>query len=228
MPYKSIGGFFVWAPSKPNSSNKRRYKKSSNKEFGRKGDEALKNGNEKYKSEDNFGKSPIEAQGDNEWRIVCSTKDEFEKYVRIKGVSSSKSTRLPTHPLENGMVRHDHKIIEPRQINVDCYVELSIINANVPEQEKYTSRKFANMLDELIAEKSLDTYITVYNPMEKFPDKMYLLSYKNTTENDKTDVFRFTLTLQEILKAQSESKISQNAAYAGTSAKGGLGQGTKA
>lgn len=161
------------------------------------------------------------------WRrgpwIIKQNNPEYEEYQLddlfwIKRVSGEKSTRLPTHPLETGTIKHDHKIQEPRKITVTGFV--------AGDNEEEASKKFAAILTELIDSKDLKDSISLISPMETY-ENLYLVSYRNTTEDDKIDLFSYTMTFQELFIANKKERQSNDPAKKSTSDKGGQGQGKK-
>ena len=173
-----------------------------------------------------------------EYRIFCGNEKykNLEKFLYIKEISSDYATRLPTHPLENGTVKHDHKIVEPRTYTAQAYVRA--VGTEEDRTQAGVSIECSRILDSLIQSPSLDDIIYIESPMENVTPEnvpngkgkglqLYLTSYSKRTESDKTDVFAFTLNLQEILIANKLNNVSDNADYAGESVKGGLGQGTE-
>ena len=193
-------------------------------------DDGFKPKNEKEKfgiwDEPNEGR----ASGNAVYEIsVGNPKYEYlEEYLYLKDVHYTYSTRLPTHPLETGMVKHDFKIVEPRRYTATAYVE-----ARDEDMEKIAAT-CTTKLDELIQSPDLQDYIVVHSPMDyncnsfgKATFKCYLSSYKRNTLSDGVDAFSYTLELQELYLATSESKNTNNADLAGKSSHGGKGGGTK-
>lgn len=163
----------------------------------------------------------------NGWRrgpwIIKQDNPEYEEYQLndlfwIQRVYGEKSTRLPTHPLETGTIKHDHKIEEPRRVTVIGHV--------AGDSQTEDSKTFAAILEELVKSTDLQDSISLISPMESYKN-LYLASYKNTTEDDKIDLFSYTLTFQELFIATGKEQQSNNANYASSSDKGGQGQGRR-
>ena len=169
-----------------------------------------------------------------EYRIFLANLKYFslEANLYIKDIHYTYSTRLPTHPLETGMIKHDHKIVEPRRYTATAYIRA------FDENLEATAKECSKLLDELVASTDLGDYLIVYSPMdfntgakkdEKHPldFRLYLSSYKRNTLSDGVDAFSYTLELQELFLSTSETKKSNNADFAGKSSQGGKGGGTK-
>lgn len=109
---------------------------------------------------------------------------------KITAVNDRGQIKLPTHPLENGMVKHDHKVIQPKTLRVTGWVKSS------------DSPGFDAFLKNALAEKSLDGYFTLVSPWKK-REKMYLQSFTSRANTQRYDVFEYVLELTELLIAIS-------------------------
>ena len=217
---------WIWVPPKKDKNNTQ-YKKKKGKGFG---DTQKKQEDVDDRPSDSaFGHAGGASDKDEtKFRIFCQKKPDLEKYLYVRELSDSYQTRLPTHPLENGMVKHDHKILEPIRYTARCYVKSYMmqsagISGGPDEQAQDICKKCAKLLDELVESKDLNEFIEIESPMEYESPELYLVSYEKRTEPDKTDVFSFTLNLQEILRSTSEKKATDNPDFASNSNKGGKG-----
>lgn len=215
MGYVRIGQVSVWGTPKSSASKKKKQK--SKKEYKEWTAPIVQDVQDPLPGNFNEGK-----KDDCEWYLQCNKEHKIGKLnlgdvLYIKGVNSERKSRLPTHPLETGMVRHDHKIVDPRTVTVNCLVD------SVDKNRDPVSKEVAKELEKMLWEKDLKDFVNIKSPMESY-NKLYLQSYKDTTEQDKTDVFSFTLTFQELLLSRSKNEISDNADFKSTSDKGGAAQ----
>ena len=132
---------------------------------------------------------------------------ELRDTFHIINVSDVVSVKLPTAPLENGMVKHDHKVVEPKTLRVTGWVE-----------ENYTDW-FNDVIEFVRESKSLDTYFTLVSPWKKH-EKMYLKRLTSKVSTDKYDVYEYTLELQELLIAQTKTDTTKDPGLASNSKKG--------
>lgn len=106
----------------------------------------------------------------------------------IMDVSDKFPIKLPTSPLENGMVKHDHKVRMPKTVRVSGQVE----------------REYAHYFDALLEDArnsyNLDEYFTLSNSMTFYP-VLYLQNVTHKASSAKYDVFEYTLNFSEIMIA---------------------------
>ena len=136
--------------------------------------------------------------------VITGTASSF---YFIQDVSDKGQIKLPTAPLENGMVKHDHKVIMPKTMRVTGWVKrenTDFINSLI---------KYAEM------SKSLGTYFTLVSPWKKYP-KMYLKDYSSKASNKKYDVYDYTLDLSELLIAKDLKDTTDDPELASNTDKG--------
>lgn len=125
----------------------------------------------------------------------------------IQDVSDKGQIKLPTSPLENGMVKHDHKVIMPKTLRLVGWV----------------TREKANFINGLIEyaelSKSLGSYFTLISPWKTYK-KMYLEKYTSKANNKKYDVYDYTLDLSELLIASDLKDTTDDAELASNTDKG--------
>ena len=128
-------------------------------------------------------------------------------YFNITNVNRQGNIKMPTAPLENGMVKHDHKVRMPKTLRITGYV----------------SRENVNFMNSLIscAEQatSLESYFMLSSPWYNFP-AMYLQKYTSKADNRKYDVYDYTIELTELMFAKDLKDKTSDAELASNTDKG--------
>lgn len=130
-----------------------------------------------------------------------------ESSFYIQDVSDKGQIKLPTSPLENGMVKHDHKVVMPKTLRLVGWVpreKTAFINGLI---------EYAEM------SKSLGTYFTLISPWKTY-QKMYLKEHTSKANNKKYDVYDYTLDLSELLIASDLKDTTDDAELASNTDKG--------
>lgn len=135
--------------------------------------------------------------------------DAPSSLLYITDVSDSNTIKLPTAPLETGMVKHDHKVLMPREMKITGSVKRG-----------YT-HYFNELLRRVALSKSLDTYFTLISPWKNYP-ALYLKTYTSKASSKKYDVYDYTITLQELLIASNLTDTTDNADLASNTNKGAI------
>lgn len=124
-----------------------------------------------------------------EYKKVAVLTARAASALHILDVSDKGQIKLPTAPLENGMVKHDHKVIMPKTLKISGIV-------------KREQAEFINSLIEAAEiSPSLGTFFTLVSPW-KIYKKMYLKDHTSKANNKKYDVYDYTLDLSELLIAR--------------------------
>ena len=145
--------------------------------------------------------------GRNEGKYTQSWYYMYRDMFHIINVSSDDSVRLPTAPLENGMVKHDHKVKEPKKLTVTGWVE------------RADTKDINELFENARTATSLDVYFKLSSPWRSY-EKMYLQRFSSKVSTDKYDVYDYTLHLQELLIAESVTDKTSDPGKASNSAKG--------
>ena len=127
--------------------------------------------------------------------------------LKITSVSDRHSIKLPTHPLENGMIKHDHKVIQPATLRVTGLVDRS------------DSINLSQMLKMYLGAKDLAAYFILDSPWKNFP-KMYIQGFTSRANTQRYDVYEYTIDLSELLIATSVIDKTNVADLSSTSNKG--------
>lgn len=127
--------------------------------------------------------------------------------LKITSVSDRHSIKLPTHPLENGMIKHDHKVIQPATLRVTGLVDRS------------DSINLSQMLKMYLGAKDLAAYFILDSPWKNFP-KMYIQGFTSRANTQRYDVYEYTIDLTELLIATSVIDKTNVADLASTSNQG--------
>jgi hypothetical protein len=146
------------------------------------------------------------------WRLytlqeAIVSADDKTAPLKITSVSDSHSIKLPTHPLENGMIKHDHKVIQPATLRVTGLVDRSF------------SIKFSQMLKTYLGAKDLMAYFVLRSPWKYFP-RMYIQGFTSRANTQRYDVYEYTINLTELLIATSVIDKTNVADLASTSNQG--------
>lgn len=130
-------------------------------------------------------------------------------WLYINDVSDKIQVKLPTAPLENGMVKHDHKVIMPKTLRISGMVK----------------REYSEAVDALLkgasAAKSLGVYFSLSSPWKTY-SKMYIQSFSSKANNRKYDVYDYTIDLTELLLATDLKDVTSNPDLASNKDKGAL------
>lgn len=130
-----------------------------------------------------------------------------ESAFYIQDVSDKGQLKMPTAPLENGMVKHDHKVIMPKTLRITGWVprdKAEFINSVIQYAE---------------LSKSLGSYFTLVSPWKTYR-KMYLKDYTSKANNKKYDVYDYTINLTELLIASDLKDTTDDAELASNTEKG--------
>lgn len=130
-----------------------------------------------------------------------------ESAFYIQDVSDKGQVKMPTAPLENGMVKHDHKVIMPKTLRITGWVhrdKAEFINGVIQYAE---------------LSKSLGSYFTLVSPWKTYR-KMYLKDYTSKANNKKYDVYDYTINLTELLIASDLKDTTDDAELASNTEKG--------
>ena len=153
------------------------------------------------------GKVVSLADWNNNRGNVEGVKDGTIAYFNIIDVSRQGNIKMPTAPLENGMVKHDHKVIMPKTVRITGYVK----------------REHTVFINSLIScaeqSKSLDSYFSLSSPWYTF-EKMYLSKYTSKANNKKYDVYDYTIDLTQLLTASNLTDKTSDAELASNKEKG--------
>ena len=156
---------------------------------------------------DEVGKVITMADWNNNRGNVEGVKEGTIAYFYIIDVSRQGNIKLPTSPLENGMVKHDHKVIMPKTFRVTGYV-------------KRENTVFINSLLSCAEQsKSLKSYFSLSSPWYNF-EKMYLQKYTSKASNRKYDVYDYTIDLTQLLTASNLTDKTSDAELASNKEKG--------
>lgn len=156
---------------------------------------------------DEVGKVITMADWNNNRGNIEGVKEGTIAYFHIIDVSRQGNIKLPTSPLENGMVKHDHKVIMPKTFRVTGYV-------------KRENTVFINKLLSCAEQsKSLKSYFSLSSPWYNF-EKMYLQKYTSKASNRKYDVYDYTIDLTQLLTASNLTDKTSDAELASNKEKG--------
>lgn len=156
--------------------------------------------------EDEQGNITLEHVRDDKFVL----EEDEEAPFKITAVNDMGSVKLPTHPLENGMVKHDHKVRNPKTLRITGMVK------------RANSKNMDNLLRLATVEKSLGSYFHLDSPW-KTRTKMYLSRFSSRANTQKYDVFEYTIDLTELLIAKSKTDKTDHPGLASTNNKGAQG-----
>jgi len=142
------------------------------------------------------------------WDIFAGQENTYP--FKIINVSDQHTIKLPTNPLENGMIKHDHKVIMPATLRVTGYVY------------RDESVRFSQELKKYLGATDLMWYFILRSPWKYFP-RMYLKGFTSRANNQRYDVYEYTLDLTELLIARSIIDKTNNPNLASTSNNGAQG-----
>lgn len=133
---------------------------------------------------------------DGEGWLLCTLKKVIvspsskDAPLKITSVNDSHSIKLPTHPLENGMVKHDHKVIMPATLRVTGFVK------------RDQSQGFSKLLKDYLGDKDLKSYFFLLSPWKNIIP-VYIQRFTSRANTQRYDVFEYTIDLTELLIATS-------------------------
>ena len=140
-----------------------------------------------------LGNGVPETDGEG-WRLytlqTAIVSADVKAPLKITSVSDKHSIKLPTHPLENGMIKHDHKVIQPATLRVTGLVD------------RADSKTFSQILKMYLGAKDLSSYFVLRSPWKWFP-KMYIQGFTSRVNTQRYDVYEYTIDLTELLIATS-------------------------
>lgn len=113
----------------------------------------------------------------------------------ISGINPSRSTRLISHPVEDGSKIFDQKVVEPERIS---------ITGKVYNSDQDTFAK----IHEMIENKEFKFYLLSTLTLDH--DNMALERMSERQSAESPDASEVTLEFQEILKVSAQSQIPQN------------------
>ena len=156
------------------------------------------------------GNSGGEGEGKSFLKGKLTIEGGANSILKITAVNDVGAVKLPTHPLENGMVKHDHKVIQPKTLRVVGLVK------------RTDSPKFDDFLRSALAEKSLGAYFSLMSPW-KNRTPLYLRQFTSRANTQRYDVFEYVLELSELLIAQSKTDKTDKPELTSENNKGGQG-----
>lgn len=113
-----------------------------------------------------------------------------EGAFRYMSITPHRNARLISHPVENGSVRFDNKVIEPMTVTVVGYVYAS-------------DSETQNRLEKLQKRREWGFFSIVGFGNRRYDD-MELLSVSNPQRAENPDSFEYTLNFQEVLLVQGQ------------------------
>lgn len=130
-----------------------------------------------------------------------------QSWFHIRDVSDKRQVKLPTAPLENGMVKHDHKVIMPKIMRV----------AGLVGREQ--SKMINGFLEYAASNKSLEVFFELKSPWKNYK-KMYLSGHSSKASNRMYDMYEYTIDLSELLFASNLTDKTSDAELASNKEKG--------
>ena len=130
-----------------------------------------------------------------------------ESWLHIRDVSDRRQVKLPTAPLENGMVKHDHKVVMPKTMRVTGLVG------------REHSKMINGFLEYAAHNKSLEVFFELKSPWKNYK-KMYLSGHSSKASNRMYDMYEYTIDLSELLFASNLTDKTSDAELASNKEKG--------
>lgn len=130
-----------------------------------------------------------------------------QSWFHIRDVSDKRQVKLPTAPLENGMVKHDHKVLMPKTMRV----------AGLVGREQ--SKMINGFLEYAASNKSLEVFFELKSPWKNYK-KMYLSGHSSKASNRMYDMYEYTIDLSELLFASNLTDKTSDAELASNKEKG--------
>jgi hypothetical protein len=130
-----------------------------------------------------------------------------QSWFHIRDVSDKRQVKLPTAPLENGMVKHDHKVVMPKTMRV----------AGLVGREH--SKMINGFLEYAASHKSLEVFFELKSPWKNYK-RMYLSGHSSKASNRMYDMYEYTIDLSELLFASNLTDKTSDAELASNKEKG--------
>lgn len=119
-------------------------------------------------------------------------------YLSITNVSDRNQIRLPTSPLENGSVKHDHKVIMPKTYRITGLVK------------RENATQMNRILEIAKLSYDLKQRFSLQSPWGNY-DNMYLQNFSSKADNRRYDVYEYNIDLSELLIAMSLTDTTNDA-----------------
>lgn len=132
-----------------------------------------------------------EKDGSYYWKLTADYLGMEELPIKIKNANEALRARFIQHPVEDGTVRMDNKVVEPINLSVRGFVKAQDV------------KRMAEVLEDCRTSKELNrSYLTLISPL-LVKKRMWVVSYTKNAAEDKVDVFEFDIQLQEVLLSTS-------------------------